>query len=378
MALFPDSLLTDIQSRGEAVNGSFLVSILVRDDEPQIQVFKQAMEEWFQQVPRRAAGLFRDRLTSTQNDVFFQGFAELAIHQLVRREALDVLEYPRLPDRPFYRIGASDQEREFSLTVVSFIPEGHPHYARRAYLNFIEELNRIRHHYRFAVFLRRWLPPDFDPGIVRRALESWFERLDSDPHGGVYAEYRDGGVHVEFSVLGRVSKNTDKLVGFYLAPLETQNVLDNFRRVIARELARYEEVGDPKCPLVIVLFNNDEWNLSINYIYDFFYGKPRMSFNWRTKAGRRELIRDFSTPFARSVFNSPDAQNLGAVILAEKLWKENGVDLKLLCCHNPWCRRPLPDGFFSDHTTLKPLAGTSPDEVVVRWSHLDETTIQLT
>ncbi len=378
MTLFPDSLLAEIQSRGDAVNGSFLVSILVRDDEPQIRIFREAMEEWFRQVPKRASGLFRDRLTSPKNEVFFQGFAELAIHQLIHREALDVLEYPRLPAQPFYRVAARDQDREFCLRVVSFIPEGHPHYARRAYLSFIDELNRIKHRYRFAVFLRRWLPPEFDPGIVRRALESWFHRLDTDPHGGLYAEYRDGGVHVEFSVLGRVARATDKLVGFYLMPLETQGVLTRFREVIAAEIEQHRQQGDARCPLVVVLFNNDEWNLTSNYIYDFFYGKPRMSFNWRTLGGRMELIRDFSTPFSRSIFNSPDGQNLGAVLLAEKLWKERGVDLNLLCCHNPWCRRPLPDGFFSDHATLKPLAGTSPDEVVLRWTHLEDRTIQLT
>src|SRR5688500_16720554 len=53
MALFADSLLSEIQSRGEAVNGSFLVSILVRD-EPQIRLFREAMEEWFRQVPDTA------------------------------------------------------------------------------------------------------------------------------------------------------------------------------------------------------------------------------------------------------------------------------------------------------------------------------------
>ncbi len=82
--------------------------------------------------------------------------------------------------------------------------------------------------------------------------------------------------------------------------------------------------------------------------------------------------------FAQSIFNTGQGEDLGAVLMAEKIWRDNGVDLKLRCLHNPWCRRPLPDGFFADRTTLKPLAGTSPEEMVVRWSRLDDLIVHLT
>lgn len=377
MALFPETLLSEIQSRGEAVNGSFLVSILVRDEAP-IRSFRDAMENWFKQVPPAALNHFQSRLRSVKNEDFFQGFAELAFHELLLRDGLEVKQYPEGPQQPFFLLTSPGEERDFYLSVASFIPDGHPHYARRVYKNFVDELNRIRHHYRFAVYLRRWLPPDFDPTVVRRALENWFHRLDSDPHGGQYAEYRDGGVHVEFSILSRTPKVTDHLVGFNLTPLETLNTLGGFREVIEAETARHRKLGDARRPLVVVLFNNDEWQLGQNYLYDFFYGKPKMSFNWATHGGRRENVRDFSSVYAQAVFNSPQGEDLGAVLMCEKIWRESGVDLKLRCLHNPWCRRRLPDRFFNDRTALKPLAGTSPEEMVVRWTHLDDSIVHLT
>jgi len=377
MPLFSDSLLSEIQARGEAVNGSFLVSILVRD-EPQIRLFRDAMENWFRQVPLDAQELFAEKLRSPVNEEFFQGFAELALHQLCHREGYEFKKYPNGAEMPFFLVHAPDQERDFYMSVASFIPEGHPHHARRAFQNFLDELNKISHHYRFAIFLRRWLPADFDPSVVRGALENWFHRLDTDPHGGKYAEYRDGGVHVEFSILGRISQDTDHLVGFNLKPLETGPTLDSFRDVLDAETARHRELGDLKRPLVVVLFNNDEWKLGSNYIYDFFYGKPKMSFDWETNEGRREIVRDFSFIFSQSIFNAGKGEDLGAVLMAEKLWRETGVDLRVRSLHNPWCRRALPDGFLESHATLKSLAGTTPDEMVVHWQHLDEMVFHLT
>ncbi len=377
MALFPDSLLSEIQSRGEPVKGSFLVSILVRD-EPQIRLFRDAMETWYHHVPTESRGPLTARLCSVDNDEFFQGFAELAIHQLLRREGLEILEYPDGDEKEFFRVRSPEESREFYLSVVSFIPEDHPHHVQRIYQNFLDELNRIEHRYRFAVYLRRWLPPEFEAGVVRRALESWFRRLDSDPHGGQYAEYRDGGVHVEFSILSRLEKPSTNLVGFNLTPLDSTEIIDRFGEVVEREQAKYEALKDDSRPLVIVLFNNDEWKLGPNYLYSFLYGKPRRVFTWKTLGGRREIVLDFSPVYARSVFNAPRGQSLAAVVVAEKLWQETGVDLRIRCLHNPWCTLQLPKGFFAEHASLKPIEGASEEDITVYWKHLDSQIVHLT
>lgn len=377
MALFSDTLLEEVRSRGEALNGSLLVSLLMRVD-PQTKTLRELLEDWYRQTPEVGQKLFQSHLTSVKNEEFFQGFAELALHQLFMKEGLQFKQFPDGLQKTLFQVGAPGQDRDFLLHVASFMPEGHSAYARRAYRSFIEELNKIRQKYRFAVFLRRWLPAEFDPTVVRRALENWFHRLDSDPHGGMYAEYRDGGVHVEFSILSRLKTPQDHLVGFYLTPLESGDILDRFREVMDSTLARYRRTGDRKRPLVITLFNNDEWKLPPNSLYDFFYGKPRMSFEWQSNEGRRELVRDFSHIFAQSIFNTGQGEDLAAVLLVERSWRDSGVELKVRCLHNPWCRFQLPEGFLSQRMSLKPLSGTTPEEMIVRWSHPEALVVHLT
>lgn len=376
MALFSDTLLDEIRNRGETVNGSLLVSLLMRVD-PQTRSLRDLLEEWYRQVPESGRKAFFSRLTSVKNEEFFQGFAELTLHRLLSREGLEYRQFPEGPQKPFFMLASPQDENECHLYVSSFIPEGHSAYARRAYKNFIEELNKIKQRYRFAVYLRRWLPPDFDPSVVRRALENWFHRLDSDPHGGMYAEYRDGGVHVEFSILSKLSKQQDHLVGFYLTPLESTEILDKFREQIDGALSRYRRVGDRRRPLVVALFNNDEWKLPPNSLYDFFYGKPRLSFEWQSLEGRHERIRDFSHIFAQAIFNTGQGEDLAAVLLVERSWRDSGVELKVRCLHNPWCRFPLPEGFLAERTSLRPIAGTTPEQMIVRWSQPEGATILL-
>lgn len=377
MALFSDTLLDEIRSRGETVNGSLLVSLLMRVD-PQTRSLRELLEEWYRQTPEVGRKLFSGRLTSVKNEEFFQGFAELALQQLFTRDGLEYKQYPDGAQKPFFQIAAPGQDRDFYFHVASFIPEGHSAYARRAYRSFIDELNKIKQRYRFAIFLRRWLPSEFDPTVVRRALENWFHRLDSDPHGGMYAEYRDGGVHVEFSILSKLSKPQEHLVGFYLTPLESTEILDHFRESIDSAAARYRRLGDRKRPLVVALFNNDEWKLPPNALYDFFYGKPRLSFDWESLEGRKERIRDFSNIFAQSVFNNGQGEDLAAVLIVERSWRDSGVELKVRCLQNPWCRFQLPEGFLAENTSLRPLSGTTPEEMIVRWAQLDALTVHLT
>lgn len=376
MALFPDTLLDEIKSRGEPLNGSLLVSLLMRVD-PQTRSLRESLEEWYRQAPEPGQKLFASRLTSPKNEEFFQGFAELALHQLLRKNDLTVKQFPEGMARPFFIVGPEQGDKEFLLHVASFIPEGHSAYARRAYKNFVDELNKIKQRYRFAVFLRRWLPADFDPSVVRRALENWFHRLDSDPQGGQYAEYRDGGVHVEFSILSRLSRPQDKLVGFYLNPLESSDILERFQDAINAGIARYRRQNEKRRPLVVALFNNDEWKLPPNAIYDFFYGKPRQSFDWQTLEGRRERIRDFSHIFAQSVFNTGQGEDIGAVLIVERSWRDSGIELRLRVLHNPWCRHPMPPEFLESFASLKPLAGTTPEEMILHWASLDGLNVQI-
>ena len=357
------------------MNGSFLVSLLSRD-EPPIRAFRDAIENWHGKVPDEFQGRFSDRLRSAHNEEFFQAFCEISAHHVLQQGRGQVTGYPDPWSFPYFEVGDDKGERPGLVSVVSFIPDDHPVYAQQALQEFIDELNVVEGLFRFAVYVRRWLPPGFDPAIVRRALESWFGRLEVDPHGGTYAEYRDGDIHIEFSVLERLDAPSDGLVAFHVSPLESGDIIETFRSTIDDEVERYRKLTDRSKPLILVLFNNEEWRLGTNYLHEFFYGKPRYSFAWSTKGGRRETLRDFGAPFTTSVFNSGLGDDLGAVVLVEKVWDENCVRLKVRVLSNPWCPHPLPDGLFEGRTALTPVKLTS-GEAFVRWENLEHLMIDL-
>ena len=377
MVLYSDTLLDELYQRGEALNGSFLVSLLSRE-EPPIRSFRDAIEAWHSGVPEAYRARFTDRLRSPQNETFFQAFCEVAVHHLlVRSGAMRVGGYPDPMTFPYFSVNSGAGRGSALVSVVSFIPDDHPAIAQQTLVDFIHELNQVKGRFRFAVYLRRWLPMDFDPTVVRRALESWFARLEQDASGGVYAEYRDGDIHVEFSVLERLETARDGLVAFHLPPLESNHILDAFKTTLDEEVERYRKLTDRSKPLVVVLFNNEEWRLGTNYLHEFFYGKPRLSMGWRSRQGRREIIRDFGAPFVPSIFNSGLGDDLGAVLLIEKVWEDLKVRLKVRVLNNPWCPNPTPEGMLEGKAALQPLKMTA-DQAYVRWEHLDQMLVDLT
>lgn len=374
--LYSDTLLDELYQRGEATNGSFLVSLLSRD-EPPIRAFREAIEAWHREVPEAYQARFSDRLRSAHNEEFFQAFCEVSVHNLMRRGAVTVEGYPDPWSFPYFQVSDPESRSSALVSTVSFIPDDHPVYAQQALQEFIDELNTVSGLFRFAVYVRRWLPPGFDPAIVRRALESWFSRLEMDPHGVPYAEYRDGDIHVEFSVLERLEEPSAGLVSFHISPLESNEIVQTFQHALEDEVERFRKLTDRSRPLVVVLFNNEEWRLATNYLHECFYGKPRYTFAWKSDGRRRETVRDFGTPFGPSIFNSGLGDDLGAVLLAEKVWDDNRMRLKVRVLENPWCPRVLPAGLFERHTRLVPIKLT-PEQAFMRWENLESLMVDLT
>ncbi|MCK6530003.1 hypothetical protein L6R50_21420 [Myxococcota bacterium] len=356
--LYPDEFRAEL-ARLPTPHPSFLVSLCTRE-EAAIQTFRGQIESWFGKLPDDARDALRERLTTLDNDRFFQGFAEMVVHEALRRGGHQVPVWPVDGGEPL-TVTVGDTGEAFSLVVQSYIPEVQVRGGMSAFRHLLRELGEIEHHFFFSVYLKRWLPYNFDPRPIRKALEVWLNSLDEGLWEGKYAEYRDEHIHLEFSILERVPSDRKGLVRFRIPPLRAPALLQELHALMRARMGTLQD-RDPSMPLVLVLFGNESWGLPENYLHDFMYGKCAGNFNWTTLGGRPERVKSFRRKSKGAVFCDPDLAALSAVLFCDKEWERDRVVFTMRLLHNPWARAPLKPEAFEGFTQFRPLA--EGDEVV--------------
>ncbi|HCP47052.1 MAG TPA: hypothetical protein DIU15_13485 [Deltaproteobacteria bacterium] len=366
-ALFTPELRAELAAL-EQPHPSFLVSLLTRE-EPAIQAFRDQINTWWEHVPSLARTGLASRLTHLENEVFFQAFAELAVHEIMRYHDIGVVEHAEEAGG-WMKVASSDGGHEFGLGVVAYLPEVQMRGSNTVFRHLIRELNRIHHHYLFSVYLKKWLPYDFDPRPIKRALQVWLDSLDDGSWHGKYAEYRDQNIHLEFSILDKLNQDATSLVRFRISPLQTPDVLGKVRDCIESLLERAEKDAPPDLPLVATVFCNETWSLPDTFLQDYLYGKPDYSFNWTTHGGRVEQLKSYQQDTSKyGVFSEERLSRLSAVVLADKEWARDKVVFTLRVLHNPWAERPLPRdclGEFAQFCTI----GTEGDTAHLAWDNI--------
>jgi hypothetical protein len=317
---------------------SFLVSLCSRD-EPPIQRFRSQIEEWFQSMNGAAQEALRPRLLATDNETLFQAFAEVVIHQSLVGNGFKVVRHPN-PEDNFYALD-SPEGRAVAVPVRSYVPGVQEQTGKRQLRELVDELSRIRHHYFFSVFLRSWLPSDFDPRPVRRALAMWLNSLDDGMWEGKYAEYRDGPVHIEFSILDKLQGERDHLVRFRIPPLDAPTSLDFLESQVNDTVLTVGGAVEEDTPVLLAVFSNNSWNIPTNFIEDWLLGKADTSFGWRTAGGRQERVKAFGKGKAQSIFQQSQNSLVSGVLLADKRWVRDEVRFDFRMLHNPWARNPI-------------------------------------
>ncbi len=369
-SLYNDDFLASIEELPDA-HPSFVAS-LCRRPEPAIQNFRTQIEGWFGNLREDAQGVYRERLFSLDNPTFFQAFTELVLHEIVMNNSMRVLAYPA-EEMEAMAISLPDGQGSFSVAVQSFIPEVQIRGSMRPFRQLLRELKGIEHRFLFSVYLKRWLPFQFDPTPIRRALEVWLDSLEDTNWEGKYAEYRDDHIHLEFSILDRLRAPKKDLVKFRITPLRTPSVLDSLGRVIEEKVARATaQVGD-ETPMVLALFGNEEWDLPTSYLEDFFYNKANFSFHWTTRSGRAERLKSFRTDGrADAVFARPACRPLSAVLMIDKKWERDRPVFSMRVYHNPWAAIPLPTGVFTGFAQFRTLPqGEIVDQTYMGWDALE-------
>lgn len=358
-------------------NPSFLVSLLTRE-EPAIVAFRNQIVLWWQHLAPEALGHYLERLRSLENETFFQAFGELAVHEILRYHDVRMKSYPREPGGWMTVVAGDDEATEFGLGVISYLPEVQIRGSLSVYRHLVRELNQIHHHYFFSVYLKRWLPYDFDPRPIKRALEVWLDSLDDGSWHGKYAEYRDENIHLEFSILDKLGEDRRNLVRFRISPLRAPEVLEKVVQNIDQLVARSE--GDATLadkPLVATVFSNEDWALPEMFLQDFLYGKADYCFNWTTHGGRTERLKSFTQKSSKyGVFSLEKYQRLSAVVLADKEWERDKVVFSLRVMHNPWAQMPLPFTCFADFAQYR-IIDKDGETAHVCWQNQSRTRFRL-
>ena len=322
-------------------HSSFLVSLLTRE-EPAIKVFREQIKDWWEHVDVGARAGLSNRLTSLENEVFFQAFAELTLHEILRYHDIHVVEHTERAGG-WMTVETRETGQKFGLGVVAYLPEVQLRGSTSVYRHLIRELSRMHHHYLYSVYLKKWLPYDFDPRPIKRALQVWLDSLDDGSWHGKYAEYRDDNIHLEFSILDKLNGDRNNLVRFRISPLQAPDVLDKVKTCVDHLFEAVEADGPSGLPLVATVFSNETWSLPDVFMQDYLYGKPDYSFNWTTHGGRVEHLKSYQQSSSKyGIFSDEKYKALSAIVLADKEWARDKVVFSLRVLHNPWAEQPLP------------------------------------
>ncbi len=369
-ALYTEEFLSQFEDTS-GPQTAFVVNLCTRP-EPQIEGFRQQIEDWYAHLREDARPYYRERLSSLDNPTFFQAFSELVLHELFLNHEMKVLTYP-VEDAETLAVALPGGEGSFSLAVQSFIPEVQVRGSMQPFRRLLRELKEIEHRFMFSVYLKRWLPYNFDPKPIRRALEAWLNSLEDTNWEGKYAEYRDDHIHLEFSILDRLRQPRADLVKFRITPLRAPSVLASLGTVIEDKVQRCVAEAGEDTPLVMALFGNEEWDLPVSYIEDFLYNKANFTFNWTTRHGRRERLRSFkANGRANALFSRASCRALSAIALIDKRWERDRAVFSMRLYHNPWCAVPLSPEVFHGFAQFKVMpSGEHGDETIMAWSDME-------
>lgn len=307
MALFPDALLGDLRALPGAEH-SFLKQLAQADGAD--------TRAWIQAAVDRVGGAVADRwadvLGSLDNRRFFQGYAELASSEVLGQRGWRITDL----SWPGPSLTARDPVGEpYHLLALGFIKQVRPA-DRVAVQRLSRALDRVGSRARIVVLVRRWLPHDFDPEPVRRAIEMWLREVDRSGWDGRYAEYRDEHVDLEFALTGEQAREGQGVVALSLGPYDAHRTMEALEQRIVSELDAWRLSAWSEQPVVLGLVSDQRWDLPQGYLRELLYGKPVRQ---ETHAHEPRYTATFGVEMTPCLFRDPLYRALSAVVLVERV-----------------------------------------------------------
>jgi hypothetical protein len=356
MDLFPEALLRDVQ-RLPGANHSFLKQMAGPAD----AAARAALQAVADQVGPLVAERWADVLSSVDNRRFFQGYAEVAVARLLLLHgwSVDDLLYPG----PTLQV-RDPQGRPFLAPTLAFIHQ-HCDADVTSIVRLTRSLDRVGAKARIVVMVDRWLPHDFDPEPVRRAVEVWLKEVDRGGWDGRYASYEDEHVSLEFGLTGERAKAGEGSVALTIGPFGAQRMLEIVERRAVHELESLRLGPKRDVPVLLCAVADRPWRITQGFLRELLYGKA-----WREEVRDPQvgLELTYRDEYAPCLFRDPLYRNTAAVLMVGRsAGTTSGLVSRVLC--NPWTSAPLrADDLPSPR--LWPLRSDEGSPVLA-WSHDD-------
>jgi len=292
MTAFPPALLADLQ-RLPGASHSFLKQLAGED----AVLLRTELNAVVSAAPDGVAMRWRDRLRSLDNRRFFQAMAEvMAVRTLMETG------WTLTPARHGEHLVLSREGDELILMTLAFLRQTRAGPDGEVIDKLTRALDRVGSRSRIAMHVRRWLPHDFDPEPVRRAIDLWLREVDRGGWDGRYAAYEDEHVALEFALTGEKAEGGAPVVAFALPPHEAHKVREVVEKRLVFELDRHVAAGGESRPVFVACVSNEAWPLSRGHLRELLLGKP----------GSQELVGEpprmkmrFSRSYAPAIFRDP-------------------------------------------------------------------------
>jgi len=272
MAVFHSNLVEEMQALPGGSH-TFLKQVCADDAE----ALRAALDAALLRMPFDVRERLADRLRSLDNRRFFQGFAELATCATLSESGWKIEGAGGLGEPlKFKRPGGAD----CNVVVVGFLHPGRPEVDSIPVARLRSALDRVFSRLQFAVFVRRNLPPSFDPEPVRRAVELWLREVEAGRWESRYAAYEDEAVALEFGLIGPKDEPSRVRPGgapvlMALGPFIGGRIMSSVEQRVVRDLDRYRMGPHGAEPVVVAMVSDRPWRIPSGTLRDFLYGKPR-------------------------------------------------------------------------------------------------------
>jgi len=371
MELFPERLISDLE-RLPGAGHSYLKQVCEPDGFTLRAGLAHAVDRLGEPMRARAGEL----LNSLENRRFFQGFAEVAAIAALAPAGWRAGEL----HRPGPRIELTrDGGGPVLLSVLAFLHQTRPGGEDETRRRLLESLGRVTSRQRFAVLIRRWLPHDFNPEPVRRAIDLWLGQVQSGQWEGRYAAYEDDYISLEFCLTGERARPRQSPVALTLGPFFAHRSLEVLEPRVVQELDRHLASPQRATPVLLACVADQPWALNQGYLRDFLYGRARRI---QRMEGASEV--EFGGSGSVCVFRDPLYAGVAGLLLVDRN-PAAPTEIHVRALLNPWSTARLTPAdvgvrcFAEDPAAtaaaraLPPLGGdaSAPDAVsavrVVRW-----------
>lgn len=328
MQLFPPSVLEDVR-RIPGATHTFLRHVAA----PEGAAVRALLDAEVGSVATSLADRWREMLHSLDNRRFVQGMGEVATHSLLRASGWSALRVEAPGPMLIYRDPAG---QEVDVAVLTFARQLRPLADQAIIEKLVRSLDRLTSRSRIAVVVRRWLPHDFDPEPVRRAIDMWLQEVDRGGWEGRYAAYDDDAISLEFALTGRRAQPGEGVVAFTLGPLDALHTLEAVQRTLSAELDRWRHasVNLARRPLLPVCAATIPWGLPRGYLRESLLGKPV-----QMTTGPDGFLVHYGLEQSPSLLRDPLHADVQGVVFVEQS-ADAPQRVAGRAYLNPWCRVP--------------------------------------